>query len=234
MNIPFGTYLAKLRTDRGWSQRTLAILAGCTNAEISRIESGEYKQPTLAMLEKLSYALGVPLLSLIDAAGYDIGLVANQGGAEVCARIPIIRRATALLQPVTQEANIVGYATVDSSSLLAGDEPGLYYLVAITDDTMSDAGMIPHRSHVLVRRQFTAHDGDIVLVAVGSEDAAFRVVEFQGERAVLTATNPAVLPRDVPIATAHILGLAVEVRTCTRLVGNEEGGKWQDVNTVDM
>ncbi|MEA4884974.1 MAG: S24 family peptidase [Clostridia bacterium] len=223
MNASLGAFVEKTRFDKGLSQRDLARLAGCSNAEISRLEHDDYKNPTIALLEKVAYALGVPLVVLIQMAGYNLGLegleVAGASDNPIV-QLPIIRTTSSLVTPLVQEANVVGYAAVDRDHL-DGDAND-HFLVRVTDDSMEGVGMTPNVSLVLTRKQFTAEHGDIALVAVGSEAATFRYVGYAGDRIVLTATNPSVRPRMAPRVTAHILGVAVEVITYTRITKMKE------------
>lgn len=58
-NSTFGAVMRRIRLDRGLSQETLAEMLGMeTNAYISRLENGK-KQPSLAMVYKISRALKV-------------------------------------------------------------------------------------------------------------------------------------------------------------------------------
>jgi transcriptional regulator with XRE-family HTH domain len=56
----------ELRATRGLSQRELAKLAGITNPYITLIETGQRKNPSLAVLKKLAKALGVPVTTLLE------------------------------------------------------------------------------------------------------------------------------------------------------------------------
>lgn len=223
MDASLGAFIERTRLEKGWSQRELARLAGCSNAEISRLEHDEYKAPTIALLEKVSYALGVSLAVMIQMAGYNLaleGLEVAAASERYVAQLPIIRIASPLITPLTQEGNVMGYAAVDGDHL--DSDPRNYFLVRVADDSMSGAGMAPQQSLVLVRTQDSASSGDIVLVTVGAEEAAFRYIAFTGDRAVLTAANPSVRPRVVPRTAARILGVAVEVITYTRITKMKE------------
>ena len=224
MEASFGDYITKLREDRGLSQHKLAEVTGMTNAAISRLERNQYRsRPTIAAMERLSYGLQIPLAVLIQVAGYDLGLaelevaVASDNSA---LQLPIIRDASALITPLVQRANIIGYAAIDSFRLSDGG-PNDYFLVKVTDDSMIDANMFPDLSRVLVRKQQEAKSGDIALIAVGVEAAALRFVDFIDNRVVLTGANSAVRPRMVPRATAHILGIAIEIITYRRITKME-------------
>ena len=62
--MKFGEYI---KEKRGLiSQRSFADLCDLSNAEISRIESGERKYLSVETLIKLSKGIGIPLMELIE------------------------------------------------------------------------------------------------------------------------------------------------------------------------
>lgn len=62
--------IKKRRAKLGMSQRQLASVSGLSNSEISRIEAGERKRPSPAVLLALSAALDIPYEDLMREAGY--------------------------------------------------------------------------------------------------------------------------------------------------------------------
>jgi HTH-type transcriptional regulator, competence development regulator len=66
----FGQYIKKLRSDNGLSQRDLSAVSGISNAEISRIETGERKNPSYLVLKAISPHLNIPYEKLLQKAGY--------------------------------------------------------------------------------------------------------------------------------------------------------------------
>ena len=62
-------YIKSLRNAKGWSQRDLAAESGVSNAEISRIESGQRKNPSPAVLKNLANSLGVSEIDMFKSAG---------------------------------------------------------------------------------------------------------------------------------------------------------------------
>lgn len=66
----FGQYIKKLRSDNGLSQRDLSAASGISNAEISRIETGERKNPSYLVLKAISPHLNIPYEKLLQKAGY--------------------------------------------------------------------------------------------------------------------------------------------------------------------
>lgn len=66
----FGEYLKNLRNENKLSQRELSEKSGVSNAEISRIESGERKKPSPIMLKAIAPYLGITYEDLLQKAGY--------------------------------------------------------------------------------------------------------------------------------------------------------------------
>lgn len=69
-DMTVGEYIKNLRTKQSISQRELSKISGISNAEISRIETGERQKPSPDVLRKLAPYLEVPYESLMDKAGY--------------------------------------------------------------------------------------------------------------------------------------------------------------------
>ena len=105
------------------------------------------------------------------------------------------------------EENIDDYLEVPS--LAGGDEGD--YLLRVSGESMRDAGIL-EGDHVVVRRQDTAQDGDIVVALVG-EDATVKRFFKEDGHVRLQPENPAMTPireRDV-----RVLGRVVGV--CRRV-----------------
>ena len=60
-----GRMLKTLREARGLNQVELAKTAKVTTAYVSQLEAGKKKNPSLAVLQRLAKALGVPLAELL-------------------------------------------------------------------------------------------------------------------------------------------------------------------------
>jgi HTH-type transcriptional regulator, competence development regulator len=70
MEDAFGTYLRRLREEKGLTINQLAEAAGISGSQISRIENGLRGIPKPATLRKIAEATGVPYEVLMDQAGY--------------------------------------------------------------------------------------------------------------------------------------------------------------------
>lgn len=64
-----GEFIKKLRNENYFTQRDLAEKSGVSNAEISRIETGERKKPSPLVLKAFAPYLGVTYEELMKEAG---------------------------------------------------------------------------------------------------------------------------------------------------------------------
>ena len=60
-----GRVIKTLREEKGLSQKALAERVGVTDAYITMLETGVRKNPSLAVLQRLAKALGVPVTELL-------------------------------------------------------------------------------------------------------------------------------------------------------------------------
>lgn len=110
--MSLGDYIKDLRNDKGLSQRDLAEKAGVSNGEISRIESGERKNPSPNVLMALATILGVSDEEIMKEAGYIRSVVEHEGYIENVYRdeegklIDITRRAKKMYQNDSSWANL--------------------------------------------------------------------------------------------------------------------------------
>ncbi len=66
--IEFSEFLRKERERRGLGINQLARLTGLNPATISKLENKKRKNPDLRVIKKLSNALEIPLLTLLEIA----------------------------------------------------------------------------------------------------------------------------------------------------------------------
>jgi len=66
----FSSRLKEKRIEKGWSQHYLASLAGCTNSNISYLESHPNQKPKLETVEGLAAPLDWPINEARRLAGY--------------------------------------------------------------------------------------------------------------------------------------------------------------------
>jgi repressor LexA len=116
--------------------------------------------------------------------------------------VPVVGQVAAG-QPVLAEENIEEYVQVPDQ---AGGGDGEFVL-RITGESMKDAGILDG-DHVVVRRQDTAANGDIVVALVG-EDATVKRFFKESDHVRLQPENSAMEPIRTPDAT--VLGKVVGV-----------------------
>ena len=110
--MSFGSYIKGLREQNNLSQRDLAEKSGVSNAEISRLETGERKKPSPMVLKALSTYLGVPYEALMQQAGYIEENIEHQGYVENIFRdengflLDIITRAKDMYEKDSKWANL--------------------------------------------------------------------------------------------------------------------------------
>lgn len=68
-NLSIGELIAKGREDKGLSKRELSRIAGISDTELNRIESGERELPNPKILRKISQHIGINYSDLMYAAG---------------------------------------------------------------------------------------------------------------------------------------------------------------------
>jgi repressor LexA len=110
-------------------------------------------------------------------------------------------------QPVLAEQNIEEYVQVPP---IAGGDQG-EFILAVRGDSMTDVGIL-EGDHVIVRRQETAGDGDIVVALVGEEATVKRFFK-EADHVRLQPENPSMEP--IRTRDAQILGRVVGV--CRRV-----------------
>ncbi len=80
--MQFGEQLNMLRRIKGITQKELADLSGFSNGEISKIESGDRKKPSPALLKAIAPHLDISYEALMKEAGYLEEMVNHKGYTE--------------------------------------------------------------------------------------------------------------------------------------------------------
>ena len=110
-------------------------------------------------------------------------------------------------EPMLAEENIEEYVTVPG---IAGGDQG-EFILRIKGDSMKDIGIL-EGDHVVVRRQDTAADGEIVVALVGDEATVKRFFR-ESDHVRLQPENEALEP--IRVRDVEILGRVVGV--CRRV-----------------
>ena len=118
--------------------------------------------------------------------------------------IPIVGRVRAGA-PVLAEENIEGFLTV-GNEIARGKE---IFALKVKGDSMIEDGIL-EGDHVIIRRQDTAEDGDIVCALIGNE-ATLKRFQRKGTQITLKPANPKYQPIIVSKGEFRILGKATGV-----------------------
>ncbi|MGD0094413.1 MAG: transcriptional repressor LexA [Planctomycetota bacterium] len=124
--------------------------------------------------------------------------------------------------PHCEQVQVVGRIAAGKPLLAAEDDlgtvtvarnvgvPGEVYALLVQGDSMIDAGILDG-DVVLIRKQDTADDGDIV-VALIDDEATLKILRRQGRRVKLAPANRALQPLYVDAERLKILGKLVNVQ----------------------
>lgn len=117
-------------------------------------------------------------------------------------QVPVVGRVTAGI-PITATENIEDYIALPQAMIGSGD----HFILSVRGESMIDAGILDG-DYVIVRRQSTADNGDIVIAMIDDEATVKR---FYKENGVfrLQPENPTMEPIIVPELT--ILGKVVSL-----------------------
>jgi len=122
MSTELGKFIEEIRTEKKISQRQLAEKSGISNTEVSRIESGERKNPSPPVLKAIAPNLGVSYEELMIKAGYIEESIDHSGYTEKVFRdergnvVDISRRAKEMHEKDNDWANIAYRVSKELSS----------------------------------------------------------------------------------------------------------------------
>ena len=196
----FGARLRGLMEERGLSYEQLGTLLGRNPQTLNRYVLGR-REPRIGTAASIARALEVDPLWL---QGYDVPRTPPSADGLA----PILGTIRAGL-PMAARQRAEGWAPADVS----GQEERFF--LRVTGDSMVNAGIEPG-DLVLIRRQDTAENGQIVVCLVDGEDATLKRFRLQGDTVILQPENPAYEPRLVPLrdfetGAARIVGVAVRL-----------------------
>ena len=135
-------------------------------------------------------------IELLDKAADAVKSVVSPTG------LPLVG-SVAAGQPILAEENIEDY--VQLPELVGGDEGD--FILAVRGESMKNAGILPG-DHVVVRRQETANDGEIVVALVG-EEATVKTFYREADHVRLQPQNDALEP--IRSREVRVLGRVVGV-----------------------
>ena len=197
---------ARLRTimeERGWSYEQLGDRLGMNPQTLNRYVLGQ-REPKIGTAAAMAQALGVDQLWLQGFAVPRSPALPADGERPV----PILGVIRAGM-PILANQQIEGYAPAGVS------DPEACFYLRVAGDSMINAGIRPG-DLVLIRRQETAENGQIVACLVDGEDATLKRFRVQKGVVILQPENPAYEPKLIPLSefetgAARIIGVAVKL-----------------------
>ena len=200
----FGARLRGLMEERGWGYERLGEHLGMNPQTLNRYVLGQ-REPKMGTAAAIALALGVDPLWL---QGYDVPRRPQTGEGARPGTVPILGEIRAG-DPALAVEQIEGYAAAD-----VPDPENCFYL-RVRGDSMINAG-IREGDLVLIRRQESAENGQIVACLVDGEEATLKRFRCQKGMVILQPENPAYEPKIIPVAefergAARIIGVAIQL-----------------------
>lgn len=197
---------ARLRTvmaEQGLSYEQLGERLHMNPQTLNRYVLGQ-REPKIGTAAAMARALGVDPLWL---QGFDVPRVPAPQPMETSV-VPILGIIRAGV-PLLAQQDLEGYAAAD-----VPDPEECFYL-RVTGNSMINAG-IREGDLVLIRRQETAENGQIVACLVDGEDATLKRFRVQKGVVILQPENPDYEPKIIPLrdfetGAARIIGVAVKL-----------------------
>lgn len=198
-----GERLRQVMAQQQLTYEAMGLLLDMKPQTLNRYARGQ-REPKAGVLMEMAARLGVDERWL---QGYDVPQVRLTGPGEKM--VPILGIIRAGNPEVTRE-DILGWepANVDT----AED----YFYLRVRGDSMVNAG-IRDGDLVLIHRQSTAENGQIVACIVEGEAATLKRFRRSGRFVILQPENPAYEPRIISEAEFH-LGTAIIVGVAQKLV----------------
>lgn len=177
-NSELGKFLVSIRSSLNLSTYDVNKLSGISQSYLSLVENGRRK-PSANILKKLSNVYHIDYLDLYKKAGYIDSAFSekdtlkekliflsnnmNQNELSNIVMIPIYENPLEKFN--NNNNNISGYIPINPS-MYNIDYPEEYFYYRLKDDSINR--IIPSGSYILVRRQDTAINGDIVLFTLNT------------------------------------------------------------------
>lgn len=196
----FALNLNRIMQQKGITQSDIVAEFDCSSATVSDWVNGK-KYPRIDKMQALADFLGVKLSDLREE--HKLGNL-----IDVTGMVPIYGTIPAGY-PNYAEQYIEDYLPV---TVLHPEE---YLCLRVKGDSMIGAGIVDG-SKVLIHKQSTADNGQIVACRVNGDEATLKRFKQQGNTVVLMPENPSYDPRLIPIGDflsgeAQIIGVVKQI-----------------------
>lgn len=201
--MSMGKIIKKLRLANGMTQEELGQKLGVKKAAVQKYENGIIENIKRSTIERMAEIFDV-------SPSYIMGFTSDNPSEAIAptGTAPILGRIPAGL-PLLTEENILGYMPVMVKN------PEEYFYLVVHGDSMINAE-IPDESLVLIHKQPSAEDGDIVACRVNGNEATLKRFKKTADTVILIPENPKYSPiivggNDFDNGYAEIIGVAKQV-----------------------
>ncbi len=211
-----GIIIKKYRTEHNISMDEFARRTGLSKAYIGMLEKGVHPKtgkvirPSVDTIRKAAIGMRLEFSTLFNMMDEEITLNPSEDetifSATVSVRIPVLGRVPAG-DPADAVEDILDYENIPESMAAMGE----YYGLVIRGDSMEP--MFMNGDVVIVLKQETAENGDVVIAAVGDTEAICKKLILRNSSILLHPLNPAYKDLDVTKDSSfRILGVVKELR----------------------
>lgn len=181
--MTIGEKIKMQRKSLGLTQTELGAKLGVQKNAVSKWECGRVDDIPSSKIKVMAQLFGVQPSYLIDDKDA-LPADATPVDFSTLKRIPILGQISAGL-PLYAEQNIEGYTYTDLN------HGGEYFALRVRGDSMN-AARIYENDLLIVRKQDTAEDGEIVVAMVGDDEATVKYWHRRGNVVMLEpkSTNP--------------------------------------------
>ncbi len=200
----FGTVLRRLRKQDGLTQSDLGKALGISYSTVSMYERGE-REPDFEMLEIIADYFNVSMDYLHNK---ETKISQDDNVIPVSAMLPIYGCIPAGLPALAEEC-IEGYMPTSVPN------PDEYFYLRVKGDSMIGAGIVDG-CKVLIHKQNSADDGQIVACRVDGDEATLKRFKHHGSVVLLKPENSAYDDKIVPVEDfengyAQIIGVVKQI-----------------------
>jgi repressor LexA len=195
------------------NNRGVSPSRACIEMDLSRSLAAKWKNtkatPSAEVLSKVALYFGVTVDRLIGRSGLD-SYHLPESSRPGSRWIPVLGQVVAGV-PIEAVEEILDWEEIDAKTAGQGE----HFALRIKGDSMEPALMAG--DVVIVRRQPTAENGDIVVALVNGDEATVKRIKSRAEGLMLIPNNPAYEPMfytndEIESLPLLILGVAIEVR----------------------
>ena len=207
--MDFRTRLKELRIEKKLNQRELAEKLMIAPSTISMYENGN-REPNFEILEQLADFFNVDLNYLLGKTDKTTKLIFETENQNQGIKVPVLGAVPAGI-PITAIEDIIDYEEIPQSWSNQGDFFGL----RIKGNSMYPK--LENGDVVIVKKQSTADNGDVVIAMVNGDDATCKRYKRMDAGIMLTSDNSEYSPmfytnEQVQSLPVTIIGKVVESR----------------------